>query len=351
MSAWKIRRGSEESDLDDARLREWAVAGRIADADYVYNPTLERWMYAKDVAEIAPLLRGKKASQQARSSCGLAILFAIVAAVVGLFVNQTLAGLVGLVALVVFIIAVVAAVKEHAASSAIVASRAVASIPVTSKSADDMPTSDSEQRDDGSPVLTLPPQRKRNLLVIVGIAALVLAALFAAILWSRVSARVSDHDEHHVAAATERAVARLPAAPPSETTTTVSEAISGVTTAEPSATTQGAATVAPQRARLTWPDSLASGHAADQQPEPSPAPPAVVDDAAVLAAHRDVARVGNLVFVEYSRVAGRVYHEPDCPSATASMSMMRLGNARSSGYTPAWDCHRPKGIVGATGGQ
>jgi hypothetical protein len=53
MSAWKLRRGNQESDLDLATLLELARSGRVLSSDYVFNPVLMRWMYAKEVEELA----------------------------------------------------------------------------------------------------------------------------------------------------------------------------------------------------------------------------------------------------------------------------------------------------------
>ena len=53
-SEWKLRRGADEYPVGTvATLNDWTNAGRIAPTDYIFNPVLERWMYAIEVAEIA----------------------------------------------------------------------------------------------------------------------------------------------------------------------------------------------------------------------------------------------------------------------------------------------------------
>jgi len=53
MSEWKVKRDETEFTVENTQmLRDWAKQGLIAPTDYVYNPTLQRWMYAREVAEL-----------------------------------------------------------------------------------------------------------------------------------------------------------------------------------------------------------------------------------------------------------------------------------------------------------
>jgi hypothetical protein len=53
MSRWKAKRGSEELSFEDVgMLREHARQGKVGRSDYVFNPILEKWMYAADVLEL-----------------------------------------------------------------------------------------------------------------------------------------------------------------------------------------------------------------------------------------------------------------------------------------------------------
>lgn len=53
MGEWRLRRGDQEFPLrDNEMLKEWAASGRVNPDDYVYNPLLEKWMYACDLAEL-----------------------------------------------------------------------------------------------------------------------------------------------------------------------------------------------------------------------------------------------------------------------------------------------------------
>jgi hypothetical protein len=57
MAEWKLKRGEQEWPIRDAEmLREWASSGRLNPDDYVFNPVLAKWVYARDVAELAGLM-------------------------------------------------------------------------------------------------------------------------------------------------------------------------------------------------------------------------------------------------------------------------------------------------------
>jgi hypothetical protein len=62
---WKIRKGADEYPCPDIpTLKLWAAEGRILKEDYVFNPILGQWLYARDVAEIqANFVEIKKQSQ------------------------------------------------------------------------------------------------------------------------------------------------------------------------------------------------------------------------------------------------------------------------------------------------
>lgn len=57
---WRIKRGDQEFvAASTAELQQWACAGNVVATDYVFNPVLERWMYATEVAEIKAALAGR----------------------------------------------------------------------------------------------------------------------------------------------------------------------------------------------------------------------------------------------------------------------------------------------------
>lgn len=57
MADWQLKRGDEVWPVADAEmLREWARNGRVLNDDYVFNPVLGQWMYAKEVGELAGVL-------------------------------------------------------------------------------------------------------------------------------------------------------------------------------------------------------------------------------------------------------------------------------------------------------
>jgi len=62
---WKLKRGDEEYVVPNvAKLREWAVEGRVLKDDYVFNPVLGRWMYARELGELAATATFKPKKQK-----------------------------------------------------------------------------------------------------------------------------------------------------------------------------------------------------------------------------------------------------------------------------------------------
>jgi hypothetical protein len=108
MTGWLLKRGSEEYPIPGGpeELQRWAIAGKVRAEDYVYNPVLEKWMYARDTAEVAGILQNMTKGAATRSGCGLGILLMILGGVIGLL-SPTFGGLIALVGLVVCIAAVV----------------------------------------------------------------------------------------------------------------------------------------------------------------------------------------------------------------------------------------------------
>lgn len=101
-TAYRLKRGEEEFQVPSLeRLREYARAGRVVDSDYVYNPVLERWMYARDMAELQGefgAIARQRESKQGHKTAWTLFLLAILC---GLFVNTFLGMVLGVVAVVV----------------------------------------------------------------------------------------------------------------------------------------------------------------------------------------------------------------------------------------------------------
>jgi hypothetical protein len=75
---WKLKRGSEEIVIDSvATLKQWAAEGRIQREDYLYNPVLEQWLYAKETVEIQNLFSHKDATKEAKRLNSLGLGFGI----------------------------------------------------------------------------------------------------------------------------------------------------------------------------------------------------------------------------------------------------------------------------------
>ena len=52
-SEWIVRIGDRDYPVDGLQqLQAWTAEGRVQPSDYVYHPTLERWLYAKEVEEL-----------------------------------------------------------------------------------------------------------------------------------------------------------------------------------------------------------------------------------------------------------------------------------------------------------
>lgn len=84
LSSWKLKRGAQEWPVKDAtELQAWAKSGRIVPTDYIFNPTLDRWMLASEVPELTFVMDAKKRSAS-KGSCGLAIALFLFAVMLGM---------------------------------------------------------------------------------------------------------------------------------------------------------------------------------------------------------------------------------------------------------------------------
>jgi hypothetical protein len=53
MAEWRVRRGDSEWPVESfAALQDSAMAGRLNESDYIFNPVLAKWMYAHEVLEL-----------------------------------------------------------------------------------------------------------------------------------------------------------------------------------------------------------------------------------------------------------------------------------------------------------
>lgn len=69
MPDWKLRRGDSEWPIESiAMLQEWATSGRVTGSDYVFNPILEKWMYAEEVIELRALIANTGHSRKPSSA-------------------------------------------------------------------------------------------------------------------------------------------------------------------------------------------------------------------------------------------------------------------------------------------
>lgn len=53
MTSYKMKRGDKEYPAQSlAELRQWALKGNLVGSDYVFNPTLGKWTYAREMEEL-----------------------------------------------------------------------------------------------------------------------------------------------------------------------------------------------------------------------------------------------------------------------------------------------------------
>lgn len=96
MSGYKMKRGETEYPVASlAELRQWALKGNLAPGDYVFNPTLGKWTYAREMEEL-------KTSFPAGKNGNTLVVVGAVLLAMGLFIPKAwLFVLLGLVVLVV----------------------------------------------------------------------------------------------------------------------------------------------------------------------------------------------------------------------------------------------------------
>lgn len=108
-TVYRLKRGEQEFQVRGgiARLQEAARLGRVVPSDYVYNPVLERWMYARDMAELQGQLGAVAAQKESKQGHRTAWMLFLLSILCGLLINQ-------FVGVVLFIVAIVVAVMASA---------------------------------------------------------------------------------------------------------------------------------------------------------------------------------------------------------------------------------------------
>jgi hypothetical protein len=80
MSDWQIKRGEQVFLAPDiATLQQWTQEGRVLPGDYVFNPILQRWMYASELAELRAAWHGNTTSSAKARGCAAAIALGLLA--------------------------------------------------------------------------------------------------------------------------------------------------------------------------------------------------------------------------------------------------------------------------------
>lgn len=99
VTSWKMKRGETEYPAGSlAELRQWALKGNLGPNDYVFNPTLGKWTYAREMEEL-------KASFPAGKNGNTLIAVGAVLLLMGAIIPK--AGLFLLLGIVVLIVGVV----------------------------------------------------------------------------------------------------------------------------------------------------------------------------------------------------------------------------------------------------
>lgn len=115
MAQWIVRRGDRQHRAESLeQLQTWAREGRFHRDDYIYNPILERWLFAHETPEVAPLLPASpppprpaapaSTAQANRTSFGLfiaALLFAFLGYLTGAVMIRVISDVLFLVALAI----------------------------------------------------------------------------------------------------------------------------------------------------------------------------------------------------------------------------------------------------------
>jgi hypothetical protein len=108
---WKLKQGSQETAIDGvATLKRWTTEGRIQRDDYVFNPVLGKWLYAKDTVEIQELFSAKDKGKEAGRLNGLGLTFGIGGLLLGLVPGLEFVG--GLLLLIGIVLTIVYYIKR-----------------------------------------------------------------------------------------------------------------------------------------------------------------------------------------------------------------------------------------------
>ncbi|MBW4580682.1 MAG: DUF4339 domain-containing protein [Tildeniella nuda ZEHNDER 1965/U140] len=66
LKVFRVKQSDKEIEVPDIEtLRQWLRDGSVKPSDYIYNPTLDQWMYVKDLAELSSDLKKQGSTQQA----------------------------------------------------------------------------------------------------------------------------------------------------------------------------------------------------------------------------------------------------------------------------------------------
>lgn len=69
MAEWRVRRGDSEWPVESvAMLQELARSGRVINSDYIFNPILQKWMYAQEVLELQAAITNLPSSRSTSSA-------------------------------------------------------------------------------------------------------------------------------------------------------------------------------------------------------------------------------------------------------------------------------------------
>lgn len=260
MSEWKVRRGDKEYPIaDGATLIAWAKDGRVVPSDYIFNPILERWMYASEVGELADIFRANVDGAKAKRLNSLALLMGL-GSIPAWFVSPPLSSLLFAAAIIMTIVYYIIRPAQRRGTSA-TAWAALAVIGFVAAGA-------------GLTVLSMSLIER-------------LHALFAAPSATQI------------------------------TTSTTSDASRTAGNPDPVSTSANVKPEA-QEERATGPDS----------------------SAVAFNARIDLAKANDEVLADLSKPRD-LFHEPDCPSVTANMSVVKRDVIAALHYTPAPDCHPP----------
>lgn len=76
-SPWLVKQDGNDVETTIRNLKGMVELGTLLPESYVYNPILEKWLYARDTAELGPLFASADRAKSAKGINGAGLIFGI----------------------------------------------------------------------------------------------------------------------------------------------------------------------------------------------------------------------------------------------------------------------------------